>query len=82
MNTNELNRIKKHNKQREYQNVLELLQSISHDNLDMSVCDIINKSMYFANIKLKKNDIVPVVGNTEFSDILMDWWINGEDTNI
>ena len=33
------------------------------------------------SLKLKKNDIVPVVGNTEFSDILMDWWINGEDIN-
>ena len=78
MNIEEIERIKKHNKQKEYQNVLEILQSISHENPLMPICDIINKSMIFAEIKRKRKEVVPIIENREFSDILMNWWINGE----
>jgi len=81
MNTEQSARVKKHNKQREAQNVLELLQSISNDNLDDPLCSIINKAFDFSKVNMDENNYIPILENEEFSNILMGWWINGEEDN-
>ena len=79
MNIEQSERVKRHNKQKQSQNVLELLQSISNDNLDESICSVINKALVFSEVEKDETTYIPILENEEFSNILMGWWINGED---
>lgn len=74
LDASELARVEKHNKQKDSLEVIESLAAISYSRLDMSIAQIINQSIQFANANLGDRMFVPEFSNVEFSDILMNWW--------
>jgi len=71
----ELARVEKHDKQKDSLEVIESLAAISYSKLDMSIAQIINQSIQFANSNLGDKVFIPEFSNVEFSDLLMNWWI-------
>lgn len=74
LDASELARVAKHDKQKGSLDVIESLAAISYDRLDMSIAQIINKSIQFTNKSLENRVFIPEFSNVEFSDLLMNWW--------
>ena len=75
----ELARVEKHDKQKSGLDVVESLAAISYSRLDMSIAQIINKSIQFANANLSDRMFIPEFSNVEFSDLLMNWWTETDE---
>jgi hypothetical protein len=75
LSIDELRRIEKHNTQKDSSNVIDTLAAITNDELNLTICKIINMSIQFANSELDSKVFIPEFSDREFSDILMNWWM-------